>query len=148
MRFFLASAAFGIAAACSPSTAAPDSIAAEQTITAPSEETRVVAVLSYASWCGSCKALDPKVQAVQANADLEGVEFFALDYSARDADAYYADAETLGVASALQTEFEAGIKTGKLYLVSTASGAIVGRVDKSMDEAAITAAIESAVTGA
>lgn len=148
MRLFLASAVFAFAAACSPSTAAPGSIAAEQTITAPAEDTAVLAVLSYASWCGSCKVLDPKVKAVQTNADLSGVEFFAIDYSGKDVDAFYADAKTLGIEDTLKVEFEAGIKTGKMYLISTETGTIISRVDKTMDEAAITAAIESAVAGA
>lgn len=146
MRLILTAAALALTTACGSSTPTAGSIAAEQVITAPQADTKVVAVLSYASWCGSCKALDPKVKAVQAGNTFGGVEFFALDYSAKDEAAFYADAETLGVAETFRAEFAEQIKTGKLYLIDTSTGAILGRLDKSMDEAAITAAITAAVS--
>ena len=36
------------------------------------EDTKILAVMSYADWGGSCKALDPKVKAVQAANHLAG----------------------------------------------------------------------------
>ncbi len=144
MRFILATTALAFSAACGAQSAPPESIAANVSIATPAEDTRLVAVLSYAAWCGSCKALDPKVNAVRAANTFEGVEFFAIDYTDKNADAYFVDATTLGVADALKTEFAEGIKTGKLYLVDRDSGVIVGRIDKTMDEAAIVSAIQAA----
>lgn len=148
MRLFLTAAAITIMSACSPTVAAPDSLAATQTLTAPAEDTEVLAVLSYASWCGSCKVLDPKVTAARAANDFDGVEFFALDYSARDADTYFAAADTLGIGETMRRTFPSRISTGRLYLINKATGEVVSEVTKSMDEAEITDAINAALAGA
>ncbi len=148
MRTFIVAAALALAAACSAPAPPPDSLASLQ-ITAPQADTRLVAVFSYATWCSSCKALDPKINAVRAANTFEGVEFFALDYTQKDAAAYYAAAETLGVADTMRTKFADRISTGRLYLIDRDSGAILAEVTKDMDEAAITAAItEAAATAA
>ena len=146
MRFFLAALSLATLAACGPSVAAPGSLADVKEITAPAEDTQLLAVLSYASWCGACKALDPKVEAVRASQAFPGVEFFALDYSARDREAYFADAETLGIAQTMREIFPEKVKTGQLYLVDRSSGDIVGTVSQSMTEADITAAIQAALS--
>ncbi|MEM7329725.1 MAG: thioredoxin domain-containing protein [Pseudomonadota bacterium] len=141
MRLILAATATAFLCACSPS-ATPASERAE--VSAPSETTRVLAVLSYADWCGSCKALDPKIKAVQAANTFDGVEFATIDYTSRDSDAFFADAATLGVADTMRTTFPEKIKTGRLYLISLDSGAVISTVDKSMDEPAIAAVISEA----
>jgi len=141
MRLFLAASAAALIAACGQAAVPASERAA---VTAPTEDTKVLAVMSYADWCGSCKALDPKVKAVQAANTFDGVEFATIDYTSRDADAFFADAETLGVADAMRATFPDKVKTGRLYLVNLDSGEVVGTVDKSMDEAAITAAITEA----
>ena len=74
----------------------------------------------------------------------DDVEFAVIDYTSRDADAFFADAETLGVAETMRATFPDKIKTGRLYLVNLDTGAVISTVDKSMDEAAITAAITAA----
>ncbi len=141
MRFFLAATAAALVTACGQASApATEAIA----ITAPSEDTRVMAVMSYASWCGSCKALDPKVEAVQTANTFDGVEFAKLDYTDRNADAFFANADTLGVGPAMRAQFSDKIKTGRMYLVDLESGEILSTVDKSMDEAAIAQAITDA----
>ncbi len=136
MRLFIAASAVALMAACGQAAVPASERAA---VTAPAEDTKLLAVLSYADWCGSCKALDPKVKAVQAANSFDGV-----DYTSRDSDAFFADAETLGVAGAMRATFPDKVKTGRLYLVNLDSGEVVGTVDKSMDEAAITAAITEA----
>ena len=141
MRLILAATAAALMAACSQADVPASERAA---VTAPAEDTRVLAVLSYADWCGSCKALDPKVKAVQATTTFDGVAFATIDYTSRDADAFFPDAETLGVASAMRATFPEQIKTGRLYLINLDSGEVVSTVDKSMDEAAISAAIAEA----
>lgn len=141
MRLFIAASAVALMAACGQAAVPASERAA---VTAPAEDTKLLAVLSYADWCGSCKALDPKVKAVQAANSFDGVEFATIDYTSRDSDAFFADAETLGVAGAMRATFPDKVKTGRLYLVNLDSGEVVGTVDKSMDEAAITAAIAEA----
>ena len=141
MRLLIAASAVAFMAACGQAQV-PASERAE--VTAPAIDTKVLAVMSYADWCGSCKALDPKVKAVQADNSFEGVEFAIIDYTSRDADAFFADAETLGVADAMRATFPDKIKTGRLYLVNLDTGAVISTVDKSMDETEITAAITAA----
>ena len=141
MRLFIAASAVALMAACGQAAVPASERAA---VTAPAEDTKLLAVLSYADWCGSCKALDPKVKAVQAANSFDGVEFATIDYTSRDSDAFFADAETLGVAGAMRATFPDKVKTGRLYLVNLDSGEVVGTVDKSMDEAAITSAISEA----
>ncbi len=141
MRLFIAASAVALMAACGQAAVPASERAA---VTAPAEDTKLLAVLSYADWCGSCKALDPKVKAVQAANSFDGVEFATIDYTSRDSDAFFADAETLGVAGAMRATFPDKVKTGRLYLVNLDSGEVVGTVDKSMDEAAITTAIAEA----
>lgn len=146
MRFSLAAISIAALAACGPSVAASGSLADVKEITAPAEDTRVLAVLSYARWCGSCKVLDPKVETVRASNPFDGAEFFAFDYSSRDDSAYFADAETLGIAGTMREIFPDKIKTGQLYLIDRSSGDVISTVTKSMSEAEIAAAIEAALS--
>ncbi|MEO1553343.1 MAG: thioredoxin family protein [Pseudomonadota bacterium] len=143
MRIILAAITATALTACGQASVPASERAA---VTAPAENTRVLAVLSYADWCGSCKALDPKVKAVQASNSFDGVEFAIIDFTPRDADAFFADAETLGVADAMRATFAEKIKTGRLYLVNLDTGDVISSVDKSMDEAAIATAITEAAT--
>lgn len=143
MRLFIAASAAALMAACGQAEVPASERAA---VTSPAEDTKVLAILSYADWCGSCKALDPKVKAVQAANAFDGVEFATIDYTSRDADAFFADAETLGVAGAMRATFPDKVKTGRMYLVNMDTGEVISTVDKSMDEAAITAAITEAAS--
>ena len=75
------------------------------------------AVLIYADWCGSCKVLDPKVKEVQSMGNIPGLEFVTLDYTAKDANAFYVQAEAAGVGEAVKTYLDGTIKTGQLLLI-------------------------------
>jgi len=142
MRFVLAAMTAALVAACGQTSVPASERAA---VTAPAEDTKVLAVLSYADWCGSCKALDPKIKAVQAANTFDGVEFATIDYTSRSADAFFADAETLGVGETMRATFGDSIKTGRLYLVDLDTGDVISTVDKSMDEGAIAQAISDAI---
>lgn len=141
MRLLFAAAAAVLVSACGQASVPASERAV---VTAPAEDARILAVLSYASWCGSCKALDPRIEAVQATNTFQGVEFARIDYTSRNADAFYADAETLGIGETMRATFGDKIKTGRLYLIDLDTGEVISTIDKSMDEAAITAAITDA----
>ncbi|MEM9599930.1 MAG: thioredoxin family protein [Pseudomonadota bacterium] len=114
---------------------------AEKVIT----ETKTKAVLIYADWCGSCKVLDPKIQAVQAMGSMPGVEFVTLDYTERDADDFYAQARAAGVEQAVRTELDDTIKTGWLLLVDVDDRRVLSKVTRADDTAQIVAKIEEAL---
>lgn len=141
MRYVFAATAAIFVASCGQSSVPASERAA---VTTPAEDTRVLAVLSYADWCGSCKALDPKVKAVQSANAFEGVEFARIDYTSRNKDAFFADAETLGIGDTMRATFSEEIKTGRLYLIDLNTGDVISTVDKSMDERAIAQAINEA----
>ena len=141
MRLVLTAATAIFLAACGQASVPASERAA---VTVPAEDARVLAVLSYADWCGSCKALDPKVKAVKAANQFDGVEFATIDYTSRNSEAFFADAEPLGIGDTMRATFGDKIKTGRLYLVNLETGEVISTVDKSMDEAAITAAISEA----
>ena len=143
MRILFAAAAITLISACGQAQSDTTPTIA---VTAPAEDTRILAVLSYADWCGSCKALDPKIKSVQAENRFEGVEFATLDFTKRDSDSYFAGADTLGVGEVMRTQFPNKIKTGKLYLIDLTAGEIVGTIDKNMDESAITQSIRAAAS--
>ena len=141
MKLILAASALVLVTACGQASVPASERAA---VTAPAADTKMLAVLSYADWCGSCKALDPKVKAVQAANRFDGVEFATIDFTSRDSDAFFDDADTLGIGTPLRAEFASRIKTGKLYLIDLDTGAIVSTVDKTMDESMIADAIATA----
>lgn len=80
------------------------------------EAGRAKAVLVYADWCGSCKALEPNVEAARSAGDLP-VEFVTLDYTDKDADAFFSQADAAGVGQAVRAKMGDSIKTGQLLLV-------------------------------
>lgn len=108
-------------------------------------DTKTKAVLIYADWCGSCKVLDPKVKKVQSMGTLPGVEFVTLDYTAKDADEFYAQADAAGVGSAVKTYLDGTIKTGQLLLVDLDDQKVVGKVTKTLEPAEILTAVKDAV---
>jgi len=142
MRLIFVATAAALLAACSQANTPASERAA---VTAPTEDTHVLAVLSYADWCGSCKVLDPKVKAVQAANSFDGVAFATIDFTSKDTEAFFTDAETLGVGDAMRATFGDKVKTGRLYLVDLDTGDVISTVDKSMTEADIASAISAAI---
>lgn len=101
----------------------------------------VVAVLSYASWCGSCKTLDPRIEAVKEAHDFQNVTFVTLDYTKKSEAMYFATAEATGVGPAIRERFGEEIFTGRMVLVDAATQELLGEIDKTMDAPAIYAAL-------
>jgi len=103
------------------------------------------AVLVYADWCGSCKALDPKIKAVQAMGVMPGVDYVTLDYTDKNADNFYAQAAMAGVEDAVRTELDGTIKTGVLLLVDLDDARVISKVTKADEPAQIAAKIQAAL---
>ena len=61
--------------------------------------------------------MDPKVKEVQSMGNIPGLEFVTLDYTAKDANAFYVQAEAAGVGEAVKTYLDGTIKTGQLLLI-------------------------------
>lgn len=107
--------------------------------------TKTKAVLLYADWCSSCKTLDPKIKAVQAMGTMPGLDFVTLDYTAKNADDFYAQAAAAGVEAAVRTELDGTIKTGWLLLVDMDDARVIGKVTKSDSPADIATKLKDAL---
>lgn len=103
------------------------------------------AVLIYADWCGSCKTLDPKIKKIQSMGTIPGVEFVTLDYTAKDADAFYAQAEAAGVGAAVKTYLDGTVKTGQLLLIDVDDQKVLSKITKTFEPQEILTAIKEAV---
>ncbi len=108
--------------ACSKS-AAPVPMAYSQT---QIKEAKVIAVLSYAEWCASCKLLTPKINDVRTGYENRGMIFVSLDYTDKDLGGFYAQAAKNGVEAPVRNYFNGGIITGRLMLLSP-DGEMVAR---------------------
>jgi thiol-disulfide isomerase/thioredoxin len=125
----------------STSTPAPD-VQSSAAATSPAKvTTKLAGVLIYADWCGSCKVLDPKVETVKNGGPYEGVSFVKLDYTDKDADAFFAAADQAGVGAAVRGAFAENIKTGQMLLIDTKSQTVVSTIKKNVSPSGMTKAI-------
>lgn len=108
-------------------------------------EAKTAGVLIYADWCGSCKVLDPKVKKVRAMGAVPGLKFITLDYTAKDPQAFYAQADAAGVGDAVKAHFGEAISTGKLLLIDLDDQKVLNTVTKTFEAADIAAAFKDAV---
>ena len=154
MRKLLLSTAFILLAACSSEkaetvqTVEVKSTSAKEAMMVATEDSRLVAVLSYADWCSSCKILEPKVETVQASGAVEGVSFLTLDYTDRDVEAIFAAADAAGVGEAVRAHFAQSVTTGIMLLVDRDDKKVVSVVKKEMTNDEIAAAIQAAAAAA
>ena len=102
----------------------------------------VYGVLFYADWCGSCKALDPKVTQAReaANLDTQDVLFVTLDLT-NDTTKHQAAmmAATLGISDVYESN--AG-KTGFMLLLDAGSGEKVAQLTNKMEATDIATRIQ------
>ncbi len=115
---------------------------------APISEAKLGAVLVYADWCGSCKILDPKIEAVKSAHDFKNTAFVTLDYTDKNSDAFFRSADKAGVTKAVQDYLGDKIKTGQLLLVDMDDQKVIGVIKKDMSNADIVATISKAAKGA
>ncbi len=95
------------------------------------EHTTLKAVKLDAAWCGSCKAITPKMAEAKANNDFENVHFATIDYTNKDKKAFWADADALGMKTQLKEFLDGKPKTGLVILFDTQSNQIVDVITKA-----------------
>jgi len=132
MRLLFAATAAAFLAACSGGDQKPTTEVS--TSEAVAEDTRIAAVLIHADWCSSCKIIEPKLATVKAKGEIKGLQHLAINYTDRDKDAFYANAEKLGLANPIRTHLDGGVKTGIILLIDTSSNEIVADLRKELTE--------------
>jgi len=117
-------------------------------VTQLSEDTQIAAVMIHADWCGSCKAMEPKLREIRNDAPIDGVQFFTIDFTDRDEDRFFATARSLHVESAIQKAFKGKVKTGVLLLVDRRNGMLLSDIRKTMSTDEMRAEIKNAADAA
>ena len=141
---FLIISALGMTA-CSQANAPQTQTGKTVNAAANTIEAKTKAVLIYADWCGSCKVLDPKIKAIQSNVTIPGLSFVTLDYSDKNPDSFYAQAEAAGVGGAIKEYLADTIKTGQLLLVDIDNQKVLSKVTKTFEPSDIEKAMKDAV---
>ena len=118
---------------------APESPASD----AQTDDPRVIALVFYADWCGSCKALDPRLDAVRAHSDLRTVSFVTLDQTNAEARRQSAGLAETGGYEAVYRANEG--KTGFVLLLNAETKQVIGTLTVADSEAAIARKLERAI---
>ncbi len=148
MRYLSIFALAGVLALASCGQSATKSEAAFRYKDTPVSEiaaSKTAAVLIYADWCGGCKALDPKLQAVRSKKSVDGLSFVTLDYTKKDKAAFYLTANTAGVELPVRDYLDGKISTGQMLLIDLDDQKVIGKITKDMSEDEIITTFEEAV---
>ena len=112
--------------------------------TAPAEKAKVVGILFYADWCGSCKVLEPKINAVKKDFTESSILFTRVDmtdeFTKRQSQLL---ANQLGFGDIVRKQDG---KTGFMLLVSNSAGKVITMLLKTQSEDEIRAEITKALT--
>jgi len=104
-----------------------------------------LAVTFYADWCGSCKVLDPRVEAVKKEFAGENILFTRVDHTddfTQEQSKLFAN--LLGIGSIYEEHAPA---TGFLLLIDMDTNEVLDRLTREDDEEAIKAKIRQALAG-
>lgn len=105
------------------------------------------AVFIHADWCGSCKILEPKVTSIRAGFEGKGITFVTLDYTDKDQDDFYAQAEAAGVETAIRAALGDSVKTGQMFIVSADGTKVLSKVNKTNTPTEIAKSLKDALAG-
>jgi len=102
----------------------------------------LVGVLHHADWCGSCKVLDPKLEAVKRDFQDQGVLFTQVDLTDE-----FTQAQSVLFASwvGYKDVLANNQKTGFMLLVNPATGETMGKLTKVQSEDELRATIGEAL---
>lgn len=117
-------------------------------LTNADQKPEVLGVLYYADWCGSCKILEPELDAARIDSELDtdAILFVRLDLT--DATTSY-QAELLANQLDLGGLYtENGGATGYMVLVDAETKEVISRVTTSSDSTEITSIIKGAISQA
>lgn len=106
-------------------------------------EPELVGLYFHASWCSSCKVIDPKIE--EASEALKKLPFLLVTFDVSNKVTQHQAGMTAAAMGYGEIYKETGLKTGFIILVDPDTKAEVGRITKSDDVASITKTIESLV---
>lgn len=108
---------------------------------------KVIAIKFHADWCGSCKAMGPVFEEMQAKYDQQPVLYVRLDLT-REAGRRQAQymAHALGMGDDIWSEY--GGKTGFVLLVDGTTGEVIEKLTPDQNLKAMGAALQDAVRNA
>jgi thiol-disulfide isomerase/thioredoxin len=107
------------------------------------KQPKVIGLMFYADWCGSCKTLDPKLQAVKKEFVDQPILFTRLDLTD---DATKHQAALLAGLTGLDAIYaEHAGKTGFMLLIDAKDRKILGKLVKTQSEDELKAEIKKAL---
>lgn len=101
-------------------------------MTIQAAETRVIGLKFYADWCGNCKVVDPRLEAVKPEFASEPILFVRVDETNDATKAHSARyANHLGLGEVYQAQ---GGRTGYMLVLDADSKEVLGRITRNDSE--------------
>lgn len=107
------------------------------------EKPTIVAITMHADWCGTCKALNPKLENVKTELEDKGVLFTRFDFTDESTiKQSELMANWIGFGNLFNEHKEAG-KTGFVILIDAETFEVLERITNNNDETEIKKTIEA-----